>query len=167
LLDGETKDVAIPGKRKKWAQVLSILDKLSWIRLECLNAKGSVVDIIENDDPAEDLEDLDGYGGQVHQLTGLMLKAQDIALRRNADQTKQQNEMILGLAKLLMERLNALEKGFAANLKMAQRFAMAAAESGDEDELFSSPLVEALAPHLLKRFLDGGIAPGNNDGTKS
>ena len=171
LLDGEIKDVSIPGKRKKWSQVLAILDKLSWIRLECLDAKKGVVDIIENDDAADELEDLDGYGGQVHQLTALMLKAQDVALRRDGERAQAQNKMVLELCQLLMSRLNSLERAFGANLRMAQRYAAAAAEgdSDDDEGLLSGPLIEALAPHLLHRLLkavggpDVPAAPGAGD----
>lgn len=155
LLDGEQKDIGIPGKRKKWSQVLSMLGRLSWVQLECLDAKGRTIDIVENDEAAEELESLEGYGGQVHQLTALMLKAQDVALRRDGERAAAQNSMVLQLCQLLMSRLNALEKGFGANLRMMQKYARAATEGGDEEEdgLMSGPLMEALAPHLLARLL--------------
>lgn len=155
LLDGEVKEVSIPGKRKKWGQVRSILDKLSWIRLECLDAKKGVVDIVENDDPGEDMEELEGYAGH-HQFLALMLKAQDVALRRDEERGREANKMILELSRVMMSRLVALEKAFAANLRMAQKFAASAAE-GEEDGLMSDPLMEMLAPLLMQRMM--GMKP--------
>jgi hypothetical protein len=153
--------MAIPGKRKKWSHVRQMLDRLSWIRLECLDPRGKTLDIIDNDEPAEDLEDLDGYGGQVHQLTALMLRAQDVALRRNAEQNRQSNEMVLELCKVLMARLTSLEKGFASNLALAQRYVKASAGE-DDDGLLSDPLVGALAPALLQRLMGAGTPSAGN-----
>ena len=159
LTDGSEKEVAIPGKRKKWSQVAKVLESYSWLRCECLDPKGRALDIVENED-LEEFEEEGSTARDLKPLLALMLKAQDIALRRNAEQSKQVIEMNLKLAEVLMKRLTSLEASFASNLRMAQR---AAGANGEESEgMMSTALIEALAPQLMLKLLPqlGALPPG-------
>jgi hypothetical protein len=121
LADGRTEQVAIPGrKNRRWVQVEKTLSQLRWVRLEALDAKGAIIDVLDNDAPASELEDLDGTGTQneTARMLQLMLRAQEVALAR---QDKLVNTMLgnnLELSKVLMSRLNALEASHGSMLDL-------------------------------------------------
>lgn len=167
LVDGTEEDIAIPGKRKKWAAIAELIDKLAWVHIKCLNAKGATLDLLENDEAADEMEPLDGYGGKVHQLTALMLRSQDVALRRQEKAMKDTMDMNLQLCKLMMDRLNALEKSFGANLKLVQRFARAAGDSDGDDDLMSDQLLALMFPQLVAKLTGGKPAAGNSGGAEA
>jgi len=158
LADNTSRELAPPGgKRKNWKRMVETLDRMPWVQAELLDTTGRVVDVVDNDEPAGELEDLAGVAqtGQVANLLNLMLRAQDMALKRNAEQNSQLATTVLKLADVLMRRLDSLERGYAANLKVAQQFVR---QMGDEDEeLLSDGPVGALMPLLAAKAL--GVPP--------
>jgi hypothetical protein len=159
LADDRTETVAIPGKRKKWSHVQNTLDSLRWWKLEALNAQGAILGVIENDEPAEDLEELTDYQGATSEqakLLSLMLRAQDVALRRHEGIVEKMLKVNVQLSEVLMARLNTLEKAYQSNLTALQK--AAGAEGGDGmGEMMSSAAIEAIMPELMKKML--GFSP--------
>lgn len=129
LADGHIDSIAVPEQRKKWVQVQAVLEKSHWYRLEAMSKKGELLGIVENDEPAGDLEDIGETAttGESARLLQLMLSAQDHALDR---QTKLIDTMLqnnLALSKVLMSRLDTLENSHGAMLE-----AMRELMTGDE-----------------------------------
>lgn len=74
--DGGEKTVAISKGKNKWASLTTTLDAMPWDRIECLDAKGAVIGVIESDDADdyddEDDEDMGKGHKQVRVLAGLV-----------------------------------------------------------------------------------------------
>ncbi len=168
LVDGETKNIAVPQVRRKWSHLRKVIDVLPpWARLEALDKKGNVTAIIENPKETDELMG-DLYlptktTGEVGQLLALMLKGQDVALQRQAQMLKTVLENNAAMLQTVSARLGMLEKNYMENLELVQDFAQAAAAAasggGEHDEAWKA--VADLAPHfpaLLKagRQMSGG-----------
>jgi len=157
LADGSVRELAPPaGKRKRWSQITTLLDRMAWVSLELLDVKGRLVDCVENDQ-AGDIEDIQdatpGAVGTAAKLLTIMLRGQDVALKRHGSMVESLVNANLRLCDVLMGRVESLEKGASANLKMAEKYARKLAAAGDEDEngLMSSDLVADLMPMLLAK----------------
>lgn len=146
LADGRDMSVAIPARKKKWAQVGATLEKLRWFQLEALDGKGQVLDVIDNEDGASELEDLefDGAAGEQAKFLQLMLKAQDVALGRQASLIDTMLKNNLELSKTLMARLNALETSHGATLEALRELM-----TNDAGELQSGDAIAGMLGHLV------------------
>jgi len=155
LADGGIRELAPPGgKRKRWSAVSQLLEEYQWSSCELLNNKSQVLHVLENDAPAEDLEDI-GAGangnGQVAGLMNIMLRGQDIALKRNAEQTKQLVDCVLRLAQAQHDSMVALQKLYTGNLRIVSELQAAvgkAADDADDEGLLSGKAIAELIPLL-------------------
>lgn len=50
LGDGTEKPVAVPKNRNRWSRTQQVLDALPWVRIECLDGKGMVLGVIDDDE---------------------------------------------------------------------------------------------------------------------
>lgn len=134
LHDGESRDIAVPNRRKRWAHVVEVLASLAWARIECLDSKGGLLGAIEADEQPE-VDDVGKATDRERGLLALLVKAQDMALARH--------ERGLGLLldgyRVMLDsslvRLSALERGYGDVLKLAHEATLAlAAQSGGADE---------------------------------
>jgi hypothetical protein len=62
LGDGTERSVAVPKNRTRWSRTQQTLDSLSWVHIECLDSKGSVLGIVENDDVLDAVVEASGEG---------------------------------------------------------------------------------------------------------
>ena len=158
LADGRTETIAVPSKRKKWAQVSSALESLHWQKLEALDSKGAILGVEHNDEPATALEDLSDIEnakvGETRGFLQLMLRAQDVALGRHTEVVTKTMELNTKLAQVLMDRLTVMEKRYQQLLDAFEE----KAEGGDGFESRSEPLIRAMTPHLLKKMNGGKSA---------
>jgi len=154
LSDGGIRELAPPGgKRKRWSAVSQLLEEYQWSSCELLNNKSQVLHVLENDAPAEDLEDIgaSNSNGQVAGLMNIMLRGQDIALRRNSEQTKQLVDAVLRLAQSQHESMVALQRLYTGNLKLVtelQEAAVKAKDDDDDDGILSGKAIAELIPLL-------------------
>ena len=54
----EARDIAVPERRKKWAQVIEALNARPWVRAELLDKKGATLGYVDNDQEAGELDDV-------------------------------------------------------------------------------------------------------------
>lgn len=158
LHDGSVREVAIGGRRNKWSNCMATLAQLPWVQAEALDPKSRLIGVIENDqaDVEDDdlFDDVPNTTADVKALMGVMLKGQDIALRRNAEQTKQLTDTVLKLADVLMTRLVSLERSYMNNLKLVQQFAAQGA-GASSDDLMSTEAIGALMPAIAMKLMGG------------
>ena len=158
LHDGSVREVAIGGRRNKWSNCLATLAQLPWVQAEALDPKSHLIGVIQNPDADEEddnlFDDQANTSADVKALVGIMLKAQDVALRRNSDQTKQLTDTVLKLADVLMTRLVSLERSYMNNLKLVQQFA-AQGGGGDSESLMSTEAIGALMPAIAMKLMGG------------
>lgn len=169
--EDDTREVAVPTKRKRWAQVIAAIEGKPWSRVELLDKGGAVLAYVDNEGPARELEELGpsfaGTGGQLilgERIASLALKsmreamafrdAETVALLRSmGDVVREMSAGVRSLAEVYREQNAAVED--AAELRIA-----AASEQGGGD---MKQLLEAL-PVLLQalpmlRTLVSGDAP--------
>lgn len=159
----EARDVAVPTRRKKWSQVVQTIEARPWVRVEMLDKTGAVLGYVENDGPAEDLEDISGGGdsggrGMIghRAMLEMMIKAQTVALSyRDKEHTTLLQNVSLILqtnAGVMHEWLEIMRAQRDAAVEMAEL--KAAAEAGGEMEqivkmIEASPkLMQAVGPLL-------------------
>ena len=145
--DGEKKTIAVNERRRKWTPVRKLMESYKWERLEALNEKGDIVDAIEND--AED-----DYGlpytdeGVVMdrdvKLLSLMLKAQDVALRRDKERQEVMVAHLMKLVELVMGRLTAIEKDNMSHLRRISDLMLEQSEDEDGNSSMSGPMLANL-----------------------
>ncbi len=151
--DDDARDIAVPTRRKKWAQVIAAVEARAWSRVELLDKSGAVLAYVENEAPARELQDLgSGVTGPVaeaHRIVELVIKAQRETMTfRDAEVTallqaqgSVVREMVMGMQALTaMYREQVSAAGEVAALQ-------ATAEAGGGGQL--RELVEA-APTLLQ-----------------
>jgi hypothetical protein len=84
--DDDYRDVAIPGGRKRWGQVIKVILGSSWSRVELLDKAGAVIDFVDNTGPASELESLDDNSraarsrNDAEWIVTLVIKAQKEAM---------------------------------------------------------------------------------------
>jgi hypothetical protein len=156
--DEAVRDVAAGKGRKRWTGVIEACERIAWSSAELLDKSGATLAVVDNATPATDLEPLDGaQAGREDRLLNLLIRAQREALTyRDKDSaaalqacTQVMRELgaaVLTLAKLYREQVDV------ATSTALMRAAGSGAE-GKEDDLMSSPMMQALLPELLKRLM--------------
>jgi hypothetical protein len=174
LIDGEVKDVAVPIRKRKWQAIRSVLEGLDWVKFEALDKKGQIVGVYEapeakqvaavtEEDDAGDVAE-DAFFVAVRRQTSLMLRAQDVALKRQSETQGQLLDQAVALLKVLTERTINLEKMYASNLTLVQELSMGGPE---EEPMQSDALLKALAPAMAKRLIGAGNKrPSNKKGSQ-
>jgi hypothetical protein len=148
--DDDARDIAVPTRRKRWAQVIEAIEARSWSRVELLDKSGAVLGYVENIEPARELEDIEGKSktrNEVEWIVNLVVRAQReaVALARERD-ADAQRAMVDTLREVMTTQrdLNALQRertDAAADLAAMQ----AAADNGGQFK----ELLDA-APQLLQ-----------------
>lgn len=159
-VDGQSADVAINERQRyRWKRLSETLDSFDWARLEALDDKGNIVGVLDNanagPDDSFDVGALDAIGdetggvGDVAQLTRIMLAAQDLALKRNNEHTRDLLNASVDLLRSYAQQLattqqalyNLQEQYFAVSQQFAQQ------QGGGMDT--ESMLIQALGPKLM------------------
>lgn len=150
----EYRDVAVPTRRRKWAQVIATIEARPWVRCELLDKSGAALGYVENDGPAGEVEDLGGAAtpraAEQRWLLELMIKAQTTAL---SFRDKEHAALLSGVRDMMAVQTEAMRETIA--LMREQRDIVqetaaikAAAEKGDDLEQIVK-LVEA-SPKLMQ-----------------
>jgi hypothetical protein len=153
----ESRDVAVPTRRKRWSQVVETIEARPWVRVEMLDKAGAVLGYVENDGPAEELEDLDADrrgGGMFREraLMEMLIKAQRMALEFR---DKEHTTLLQNVSVILQTNANVMQETIAImRLQRDEAVSIAevraeAAAGGDLGEVVK--LIEA-SPKLMQSF---------------
>lgn len=180
--DDDTRDIAVPQRRKRWSSVIAAIEAKAWTRCELLDKSGAVLGYADNEGPARDVEDLApafvGVAGQLtlaERIAGLVVKAQRDAmtfrdsevanlLRAQGDVVREMAAGVRALAEVYREQTHAVED--AAEARIAAAAAAADANGGDLKQLMEAlPVLLQALPML--RALISGDAPASNGARKT
>lgn len=170
--DDETRDIAVPERRRKWASVIEALNARPWSHAELLDKSGAILATVQNDEPAGELEELTPSTGragdpivQAERIAVLVQRSVTAALSHRERehetllraQSEVVREMVAGmrsLAGLYREQL-AVERDVSA-----ARIAGLASEDKDQvtQVIEALPMLVQLLP-MAKQLL-GGQGPG-------
>lgn len=177
--DDDHRDIAVPTRRKKWAQVVETINALSWVRVELLDKSGSVLAYVENTDPPAGLEDLDARAGTGHELRlaericSLVLKGQRDAMSfRDAEVSallKAQGDVVREMTAGMRALTAMYQEQVVASEQLAETRAAAAVqpEQGQLKELMDAlPTILQLLPVLRGLAAGGDVRPNVNGHNK-
>jgi hypothetical protein len=167
LGDENHREIAVPQRRRRWAQVVEAIEAMPWSRCELLDKAGAVLGYVENDAAPTDAEDLTGHGNAVTQaerITNLVLRGMREAMQfRDAELqalTRAQGdvvrEMVVGMRALT--ELYRAQVDTAADVAEAQAMA---SQGGQLKELTEAMPVILQALPLLKSLLSDGPKNGS------
>lgn len=157
--DDDFREVAVPTKRKKWAQVIEAIEARSWSRVELLDKSGAVLGYVENTSSASELEDLDAPPGKASKLrsdvewiVNLVVRAQRdavaLARERDADSQRAVNELLTQVMQTqrALSEMHSERADVAADVAAMQA---AADNGGDMKELIAAaPQILSMLPAL-------------------
>lgn len=171
--DDKPKTIAVPTRRKKWAQVVTTIEGLPWSKLEFLDRSGGLLGTFGNDSPARELEDI-GDGSRAvtshdvqmsRVLLDVMLKAQrEVLSFRDAETTA----LLQAQGQVLREMsgaMTALAGVYQQQVEAAAQVAGLRAEAAQREAQGDGSLKELIeaAPQLLQLLpvLKGLLASGS------
>lgn len=167
LASGETKALRPPaGTRKRWAPIMGMLERMEWRRLELQDAKGGILEIVDNEDTSAGAVEPVASGSD-HGLLKTMIQAQrealtwqDKSVRAALDTCVQVMGQMAEAVGAIIE-LNRQERAQQAALVRELESALGAAAGGKgDDEQPQAKLLAALAPMFLQQLM-GGAGPGS------
>lgn len=147
----------MPTSRKRWQELTRILNGMEWVKVEPQNARGDVLDVIENED-ARDLEDDDAPAADADvrllrvakEMVALVDAACDKAVRRVTEHTNGVLESTVKVNKVLADQLASTMKLYDAKLRALD--ALTDATPGEDGEgLMSSDFIKNL-PAMVQAF---------------
>jgi hypothetical protein len=152
--DDDARDIAVPTRRKRWAQVVETIEARSWTRVELLDKSGAVLAYVDNVEPAREIEDVgDGRASKTRSeaewIVALVIRAQRDAMTfRDAEVSnllKAQGDVV----RELTSAMHGLSTIYRAQVDAASEVAalQATAAAGDGSQL--RELLEA-APTILQ-----------------
>lgn len=158
--DGDQKTLlGVPAKKRyKWKSLAASLDELGWREARAKDKAGLVLAIYTLD--VDDSEFVDNVQLPedaavmllfAEKVTAMVISGQQTALKAQERQNKSLMDGHASLAKVLTDRLVALERMYAANLRMAQN---AVELTGDEDDdSLHGAALKALMPALVQSYI--------------
>jgi hypothetical protein len=155
------KTVPLRSGRNKVSLTIQVIEKLAWSRIELVDRREGLLQVVDNDSPPADLEELGtGQAARDERLLNLMLRAQKVALDYRLEETRVMgramveamsavSQSVTMLASVYKEQAElAAEIGAAeATLAAKEREAEVAAERGkgsDLDDVFKAAIAQKL-----------------------
>lgn len=179
--EDEQQVISVPGKRKRWAQVIGAVESRSWLSVDLLDKSGGLIITVENTDPARELRDLEAHSGGgaelrlAERIVALVLKGQrdtmtfrdaevSSLLKAQGDTLREMSNGMRALSSLYQEQVGAARDIASMQVQAAKEQATAA--GGDWQQLLEAlPTIMQSLP-LLRSLLAGGEAPGANGARK-
>ncbi len=187
VVDGEPREVKAARTRGRWERLVAASIALGASAIECRDTSGATLAVVELDDeePRETIAAAperpapSGSAGEVERLLGLVLRAQDAAVSRQAEQVKQITDAALSVMQAAADRASSMERAVLslvqqrereldataqqldAELRAAAREAQATArakaeeteEAGELDAMASKLMTEAVTPALQAKVM--------------
>jgi hypothetical protein len=164
------KDVAVPQRRKRWAQVVAAIESLAWSRCELLDKSGAILGMIEN--AATELESLESSGGggggggvmRERWLIEAVIKAQQVALTYRDKEHTTLLQCVKEVLQINMQSMRELHQIMSMQRNEAieemERVRAAADQGSDMDQIVklieaSPKLMQTLGPVLVALFGGG------------
>lgn len=150
------RDVAVPTRRRRWAQVIETIEARPWTRCELMDKAGAILGYVENNAPAGELEDIGARDtpqmANGRWLLDMMIRAQTTAL---TFRDKEHAALLAGMRDMMAVQTDAMRE--TIGLMREQRDVVAetaairaAAEKGDDlDQIVK--LIEA-SPKLMEKL---------------
>jgi hypothetical protein len=148
----ESREIAVPQRRKRWNAVIESIEARPWVRVELLDKQGAILGYVENDGVAGELETIgqdSDRGNRERALLEMMLKAQKVALEYR---DKEHTTLLQGMSEMIRantQAMNQLTSIYQVQVQVAAEVAAAqatAAAGGDMEQWIK--LIEA-SPQLL------------------
>lgn len=168
--DREDADlIEVSTKRDRWKRCCVVLDAMSWLKVDCLNAKGKIIDtILQDDESAEGTKEDKVPESEEERWLHLMINAQRLALENHAHMLGPLIDGYVKLADVFGSRLAALEKHFDRTLDVAYQNAVLQAQvdaGPDVDtEVVKSLIAKLGAPKGTKKAAKKLAAAGKKNG---
>lgn len=167
----EPRMVAVPNHRKRYHVVNQTLSSLQWSRIECMDAKGALLGIVQADGQVQP-EDIK-HAPREYALLQLLTSAQKMALEEN----RQTFDTLLGhfsqLMGVMCDRLGNLERSQAGLLQLATKAQLALANAQNqelsvEDQMMMLAMQKAFGVKLPAQGTtpSAGEAPKQNGAQK-
>lgn len=144
---GESVPVAVPSTRKRWEAVEHTVSEYRYQRVELLDQGGLVVGVVQGETPIP--QELVTDEGNL----ALMLRAQDVALKRHSESIR---VLVDGYAELVKTMRDQVEHAAAQNthlLEVVEAYKTTAANAADGDT------AQAEATQMLMSFLASKMGP--------
>lgn len=135
--DGEKKTVKIPEKRTKWESVKATLKSFNWVRIEAHNKRKELLGTVSDEDGGMGLfteVDLGGVSSipkVVAVLLSLVIKAQDMALKRDRERMEMVMSHQTKLVESVVGKFANMQRTQMAHLEMISDLMIKTA--GDDD----------------------------------
>lgn len=187
LVEGEPREVKAAKTRGRWERLVSASIALGATSIECRDTSGATLAVVEldqeDDDDRPSLPEAkpapSGSAGEVERLLGLVLRAQDAAVSRQAEQVKAITDAALSVMQAAADRASSMERAVLslvqqrereldataqqldAELRAAAREQQAAArakaeeseEAGELDAMATQLMKEAVTPAVQAKFM--------------
>jgi hypothetical protein len=167
--DDESRDVAIPGGRKKWSQVVHALDARPWSYVIMLDRHGAELGTVQNTSPAAELETFEatkvsGEHALAQRMTELALNTARQMLAFRDEETKALLKAQGDVVRELTSGMRALGELYREQAEVKAEVAadIAAKEAGGDGQI--QQLMEAL-PVIVQALpmLKAMLAPAPSD----
>jgi hypothetical protein len=162
----DTRDIAVPQRRRRWPSVVEAIEARPWSQLELLDKSGAVLGYVENDAAPADLEELGAGGGGITQgerIAAMVMRGMERAWAFRNEETTQLMQAQGAVVRELTAAMNGLAKLYQAQVEAAAEVATLNAEAANGGQLRelleAAPQLLQLLPHL-KHMLNG--APGKD-----
>lgn len=180
--DNGEREVKAAKTRGRWERLVAAARALGAHAVECRDDDGATVAVVELDDREERSErtERDDRVGEVERLLALVVRAQDQAVARQAEQVRAVTDAAMRVMHAAADRASAMERAVLAMVRAreadlaraaeeldvaARAVERAAAERGERadetselDAMATTLVRDAVAPVLMQRLAG---APGN------
>lgn len=169
----EPRVVKPTAKKKRWETLQAVLEKLQWDRLEMLDARGSVLDVIEVDQeaPEDDLAELGAGASRDEKILSLLMRA---VREARQDRNAESKEAMAGMVAVMREMTSAfrdlaeMHQIQVQTIKRTMQLAPVATPAKKDDLDEAIELYKTLQPLLLKESdKDKGKADEKKDPPKN
>lgn len=182
--EGKEYKINIPDSvgRNRHQHVMAALDGIDWSHVDLLDGKGGLlgrhVRSVADAEPAGELEPL-ARSRELSQMSGMltiMLRAQEVALARQQQGTKELLEAALKMMDSATRRLEAAEARLTSEIdtnyqlshellvKQLEASMATAVDGGDDGETMASAALREILPQAMQHLLRGkAAAAGDGD----
>jgi hypothetical protein len=135
LRDGDSRTIPISAKSNRWERLLETLGAVPWDTIECLNASGDTLAIIESEADAD--EDASAKHADMRAMANVLLDVMKSTQKATAQQYDAQMTAFVELSTQVMNGLKVVQESYGLAMRVqatAQaQTAIADAGSGDGD----------------------------------